>query len=443
MSIFQRAGVRLVSEDAINNLGAGMHPRISIKGGRFALIDAGNTRYPWPHLTLPVVILGANPNKSKVYYSGAYDPSGETDVPPTCFSDNGVAPSMNANQKMARTCAECELGAWGSKYSDFSGKQTKACNDRKKLAVIVVGDTTELVYELQVPPATLKNLNKYANFVGTNTTPDGSRKADLSDIVTELAFDTDSPFVLTFNSIAWLDQIGPDGQLYNETAVDGGAAIAARIDAICASDVIDNLVGLKDIPWSGPAQLPGPASVQQLEAPQPLPIGAPRQEAVAGPFAGPPGAQPSAPARAFPGAAAQPQRPLQQLLPPQQQAPAPATTRGGPRKGAGRPPGGGKQAAAPVQGLPQRQPVPQAAPAAQPAGQPRSFPLATPQQTAASDPGPVPKFLQRAQPVPQQEPVAAQQETQGHATHGMTDAPPPPSNIADAVNAAMALRTQR
>src|SRR5882724_3649550 len=142
VSIFNRAGVRLVSADATADLGAGMHPRVSIKGGRFTLIDAGGTKYPWPTLALPVIIVGANPKKSKVYFENGYDP--DSALPPTCFSDNGVAPSINATRKMARTCAECELGAWGSDTSPLTGKATKACNDKKKLAVIVIGDQAQL-----------------------------------------------------------------------------------------------------------------------------------------------------------------------------------------------------------------------------------------------------------------------------------------------------------
>jgi hypothetical protein len=257
MSIFNRPGVRLVNPAATANLGPGMHPRISIKGGRFTLIDAGGTKHPWPNLFLPVIIVGANPEKSKVYYETGYDP--DSNEPPTCFSDNGIGPSINASIKQARTCAECELGMWGSATSEMTGKASKACNDKKKLAVIVVGDPAGHAYELQIPPATLKNLNKYSNYVESFTTPDGARKADLTDLVTYITFVQDQTGVLEFKEAGWIDQVGPDGILYASTAVDGGAAIAAKLDALWDenSHVIDQLVGLNDKPWQPAASIAG------------------------------------------------------------------------------------------------------------------------------------------------------------------------------------------
>lgn len=326
VSIFSRAGVRPVTADAMADLGPGMHPRISIKGGRFTLIDAGGIKYPWPRLDLPVIVVGANPNKSKVYYEGKYDPNG-ADVPPTCWSDNGVAPSTQASQKMARTCNECELGAWGSDTSEISGKQTKACNDRKKIAVVVVGDTAQLVYELQIPPASLKLWAKYCGFVGSNTTPDGNRKADLSDLVTSVSFDPDHPFVLNFKEVAWLDSVGADGQLYNGTAPDGGAGVAAWIDEIWDSEMWQDLVGFKDQPWSGALPAPQPQATLEHQ-----PHGGALQRGSVAPapagYGGPPGQQAAPPARMFAPTPA---------APPVQEPAIPARTgRGGARQGAGR-----------------------------------------------------------------------------------------------------------
>jgi hypothetical protein len=310
-------------EAAAAGLGAGMHPRISIKGGRFTLIDAGGVKYPWPHLTLPIVVVGANPNPSKVYYEGNYDP--DVTTPPTCYSDNGAAPSKDATKKMARTCAECTLGAWGSSTSEMTGKSTKACNDKKKLAVIVVGDTAELVYELQIPPMSLKVWAKYCGFVGSNTVPDGSRKCDLSDIVTNVSFDPEQTFVLQFDAGAWLDMVGADGQIYNNSAPDGGAAIAARIDDIWDSEMWQEIVGFKDQPWTG--ALPAPEARPQVTHQPAQTLAAP-----AG-YGGPQGAPVQQPRQVFPNHSVAPA-----LKPETVQEPKTPSRRGGVRAGAGRKP---------------------------------------------------------------------------------------------------------
>lgn len=396
-----------IGEAAIADLGPGMHPRISIAGGHFTLIDAGGIKHPWPHLQLPVVIIGANPKKSKIYFENGYDPN--TMEPPTCYSDNGVAPSMNATRKMARTCAECELNAWGSDTS-FRGKASKACADKKKLAVIVLGDPSGTgAYELQIPPATLKNLTTYNAHISGKNTPDNSRKADLSDVVTTITFVQDQVGVLQFNETCWLSCIGPNNQYFQNGAPDGGLEIAQRIDEIIDSGVIEDLVGMNDKPWSGTLQ------GQIMPPEQPRQLGAPSQVAthpfagqptpVTGPFAGPAQAQPAQP----------------QSLP---QAQQPKSTRGGARPGAGRPK---TVMPAPQEALHQ--------PPAQTLLQPTELPPLQTRPIAPITPmvngDDIPPFLRRA-PAPQAE-----------VQHGMAQAQPAPTGLMEAVNAAFALNTNR
>lgn len=398
VSIFNRQGVRAISADATAGLGAGAHPRISIMNGRFTLIDAGGTKYPWPNLTMPVVIIGANPKVSKVYYADGYDPTSA--VPPTCFSDNGIAPSMNASAKQARTCAECPLGAWGSDTSQLTGKATKACNDKKKLAVLVVGDTAGLVYELQIPPVSLKNLAKYSQQVGSYTAPGTNRPADVCDLVTSISFVPDQVGVVDFAPAAFLDAVGPDGQIATDqsgqpvTAVDGGAAIAAKIDGIWDTGSWEELVGIKDVPWSGSLRLPAPA---QSGLANPTPIQHTLSVTSANPvhhlhnlpqpFAGPPNAVP------------------QQPIATQAAAPKP---RGGPRQGAGRP----------TKEMVAAREAAQTADAPTPNAQ-----VISPQ--APADASSVPPFLRRT-PVP----------------GPMQQASPPPSGIQNAIKTAFALPTR-
>ena len=61
----------------------------------------------------------------------------------TILSDNGTAPSRNASNPQARTCAECPQSAWGSKVSTVSGKGVKACADIQKIAFRLSVDANE------------------------------------------------------------------------------------------------------------------------------------------------------------------------------------------------------------------------------------------------------------------------------------------------------------
>ncbi len=381
VSIFSRAGVKLVGDAAV--VGAtGRPPHISRAGGRFALVDAGGNKYPWPTFNLPVIVVGANPHKSKMYFDGPYDP--ENSSPPTCWSDNGIGPSVHANKKMARSCAECELGAWGSATSAMTGKGIKACGDYKKIALIVIGDTAEQVYEMQIPAKSLSRWDTYVKLISSYTCPDGSRKADLCDLVTTVSFEPDEPFVLKFEPSAWLDQVDGTvkGGRIGEGADDGGAAIAARLDAIWASTVVDDLVGLNDQPWTGLASPqvtipPARTTSPELTALENKLQGARKIEAqvaeyesklqTAAGFAGPPDATPAKPV---------------QLAAPKQ--------RGGARPGAGRP-----------------------------------------KQDAAMPP--IPPFLQRGR-TPE---AASTPEVQ----HGMVEAAKPPAGVQDAINKALGLST--
>jgi len=259
---------RGVSRDAVADLGPGMHPRISIQGSRFTLIDAGGAKAPWNGFQLPVIVIGANPKKSKVYYDGPFDPTNPG--PPTCYSDNGVAPSINASRKMARTCGECRLGGWGSAQSSLTGKDTKACQDKKKIAVRVIGDPNRLVYELQVPPASLKIFTQYAMDVEKHTTPDNSRKADISDVVTVIYFKQEAVGILQFHQLGWISNLDAADGWHPSGSPDGGLAIAQEIDQIVEGNIIDDLIGLNDKPFGGVWEgeiLPPTAESGQLPAP--------------------------------------------------------------------------------------------------------------------------------------------------------------------------------
>jgi hypothetical protein len=170
------------------------YPRISIKGGKFGVVGSDTTVDPE---TLDVVIVGANPNLSKTWYSKPWGSDGEPSAP-ECFSLNGIYPDLSIEEPQNDLCATCPQNAWGSRITD-TGQQVKACSDQKRLAVVVLSAIDGPIYLLQVTPASLKALNQYQKQL--------SVRGILPEVVkTKISFDTEARFPkLVFNFGGFLD----------------------------------------------------------------------------------------------------------------------------------------------------------------------------------------------------------------------------------------------
>ena len=175
------------------NLMEGMYTggnRIGLKGSRFRLVVNGIEEGVIQEPYLDVIILGAAPAVSRVYYEGAYK-QGENQ-PPTCYSADGVVPADDVKSKQSDKCMVCPMNAKGSKIVD--GQQFKACSYFRRTVVMLAGDTAErIVYKLDVKAqglfgegnATEKNLNDYIKMIAT-------RGVDAGAVVTRISFDTDA-----------------------------------------------------------------------------------------------------------------------------------------------------------------------------------------------------------------------------------------------------------
>lgn len=98
------------------------------------------------------------------YYPDQFDP--KNPKPPVCFAYgediNSLAPSANAPEPQAKTCAECWANEFGSGVGDG-----KACKNQRRLAVVMADaeDPEEApMYTISVPPSSLK---KFDGYVGT------------------------------------------------------------------------------------------------------------------------------------------------------------------------------------------------------------------------------------------------------------------------------------
>lgn len=214
-----RTGPKM-SETALSVVGMGASPYLSIEGGRFTLVDAAGNTKPSENLYLDVVIVDMNAHMSKDYRTDDWDPN--TPTAPVCFSDNGVAPSIQAQQPQSVTCGACLHNVWGSKISKM-GSKVKACRDTHKLAILVPGMPGN-IFRLIVTPNSLTNWRAYnALFQGQDF--------DLCDVVTRLTFEQGVMGTLEFkpSPAPWLDDATVQ-ERDKAVAAHAGDALVGRLD---------------------------------------------------------------------------------------------------------------------------------------------------------------------------------------------------------------------
>ena len=185
-------------------------PRLSYRGKRWRFIVDGEEELV-KELAVNVIIVGVEPAAGrfiKTLYLSQYSP-GDTS-PPDCSSSNGVSPDSWVASPQSQRCNQCPKNIFGSAQSRTGGK-AKACHDSKRLWV-VKPDDSEIVYGLNVPIMSLKNLAEYGKYIARNNFP-------LSLVITELAMDDDSEFPkLCFKHIGFVDEgISQDVIKLNQT----------------------------------------------------------------------------------------------------------------------------------------------------------------------------------------------------------------------------------
>jgi len=413
-----------VSEDATQGLGISRGAHCSIRAARFRLIDANGVETLVPNLYLDVVIIRANPKDSKLYFEGSYNP--DSGDPPACYSDNGIGPSLNALRPQSPLCSTCPHNQMNSKINPQTGKGSKACSDRKKLAFIIPGNSAVNVYELQVPPDSLKAMKDYAKFLSQQATG-GQRKVDIGDMITRLSFDDKASHPrLKFEPVGWADD----------------AYTLQMIDYIYDQQLDVAAVGLNDVPADPEIvkQAIGLRAQYAQLAPQAAPNPYPQLNAMGaqapGPQAQPPGLQVGIhPGPAFnPGN--MPVRKEGNSFAPMQHQPQVVPNV--------------LTQTAPVQEAPKRSGRPKKQPeqlAAPPTTQAPQFSPPTPAAPVAASPGmpDIPEFLRRpaVNAAPPVSPQPVQPQPAVSPQYGMAGAPPPPPQVAEALQAAMRMPPRR
>lgn len=177
----QQSGQKSAIAEAIGGDGVSI-PRISIRAGRYRLVEGGVETTVG--VTLDTIIVGANPRVSKVFYGRSYDASAEN-VRPACWSNDGLKPDASVERPVHTGCADCPNNVLGSKILP-SGAKSKMCADQRHLAVVPAADPTK-VYSLTVPVSGMKALREYFKELGNYGI--GPEEA-----ITELGFDDQASF---------------------------------------------------------------------------------------------------------------------------------------------------------------------------------------------------------------------------------------------------------
>ena len=108
---------------AADGMGGLLPPHISIKDNRFTFVDGAGYRRTHEQITLDVIVCDLSEHMNKRFYEYDYEPG--ADDPPTCWSANGVGPSIDAIEPQASTCAArrrvpvkptcCSRATWSTK----------------------------------------------------------------------------------------------------------------------------------------------------------------------------------------------------------------------------------------------------------------------------------------------------------------------------------------
>ena len=176
----QLAGAANINDQAAAGIGGESIDHISIKGGRFHIIRAGQQPQTLELFALRVIIVHANPGVTKAYYDTPWNPDQDAEAP-ACSSDDGITPRSDSPRPQCGTCAVCPQNQFGSKVNAQTGKESKACTDKKCIAIVTPGNESGEMLRLQIPTMAMKDFGAFLR---------GLPNVPYYAVVTEITFDT-------------------------------------------------------------------------------------------------------------------------------------------------------------------------------------------------------------------------------------------------------------
>jgi hypothetical protein len=257
-SFLKKVDIAALNADLTAHAGGGF-PVISIKGKVFAVVRDGERELQMnpkdldsAATSLNVVLLKVNKGTSKVFYLKGYDKDTSEGQKPDCYSNDGIEPAGDAQNKQAKKCATCAHNQWGSRISERGATKGKACADAVRMAVAPAGQLNDAML-LRIPPASIKAIGEYGQMLA-------KRGVGYNMVVTKVGFDlqAESP-KLTFAPVGLLDDEG-----------------FAEVQEICQSDIVASILGSNPAPVEfTPAveveEAPTPKAAPKVEAPAPKP----------------------------------------------------------------------------------------------------------------------------------------------------------------------------
>lgn len=160
--------------------------RLSIRGGVFRMMSQGQEVAKSPDRHLNVVVIDAAPTISRTYYKGTYQEG--VNVPPDCWSDDGIKPDTDVPNKKSATCMDCPMNIKGSGQGE-----SKACRFSQRLAVVLADNIEGDIYGLTLAATSLFGkgpdnampLQQYTRKLSGHGLP-------INAVVTKMQFDLDS-----------------------------------------------------------------------------------------------------------------------------------------------------------------------------------------------------------------------------------------------------------
>lgn len=134
-----------------------------------------------------VIIVGALPKVSRIYYHDKYDPDSEAKLP-NCWSNLGDKPEPNVPDMQAPNCVTCPMNVKGS--GDNGGR---ACRYQRRISMLLEGDPSGDIYQFNIPSKSLfgkgtGNVHPFESYikylVANNESPD--------NVVTNVAYDDEA-----------------------------------------------------------------------------------------------------------------------------------------------------------------------------------------------------------------------------------------------------------
>ena len=179
-----------------DSIGFANPARISMRDDRFNVIDENGAAALPAALNIDVIMLWEN--DARIYFPLTADGKStyeqDSTIPPTCFSDDRVAPSANAMQPQSELCANCPRAV--RDLPSYSGTNlVSACKDQYKVAVLVAGAGGS-VFLLGVKPASRKAYANYRRHLRAN-------HANPNEVITRLGYKDKA---LTFEFSGWINE---------------------------------------------------------------------------------------------------------------------------------------------------------------------------------------------------------------------------------------------